>query len=245
VTETAGALRCPSCGAPAAPETTACAFCATPLALVACPSCFGMIFRGTRYCSHCGKQAARKDAPARPERSCPQCRAILHAVAVGSVVLDECRSCGGLWVDAESFRKICSEREEQAVLLGFEKPPGGDVGRPPTQKAYRPCPECRRLMNRVNYAKVSGVVVDICKGHGVFFDRGELQRIVRFLQDGGMERARAREKDDLEDQRARLRQAKIDARLTAGRLPATTDPSRSGEYRGLLEAVRGLLDLLS
>ena len=45
-------------------------------------------------------------------------------------------------------------------------------------------------MNRVNFARISGVVVDVCKGHGTFLDPGELHAIVQFIHGGGL-RARA------------------------------------------------------
>ncbi len=59
-------------------------------------------------------------------------------------------------------------------------------------------------MNRQNFARLSGVIVDVCKGHGVWFNAGELQAIVEFVRAGGLERARAREKAELEDARRQL-----------------------------------------
>jgi hypothetical protein len=41
-------------------------------------------------------------------------------------------------------------------------------------------------MARVNFGHVSGVVIDTCRAHGAFFDRGELDRIRRFLRQGGL-----------------------------------------------------------
>jgi hypothetical protein len=48
VATTPGTLRCPSCGAPVAPETRSCPYCETALALVSCPSCFAAIFQGEK-----------------------------------------------------------------------------------------------------------------------------------------------------------------------------------------------------
>jgi Zn-finger nucleic acid-binding protein len=161
---------------------------------------------------------------------------------VGSVTLDECTRCGGLWVDSRSFRRICEETEEQTMVLTADPPREAtlDVSRP---TRYWPCPECRRLMHRQNFARVSGVIVDTCKGHGVWFNEGELRRIVEFIRDGGLERARAREKADLEDARARLRSAKIDARLAASRLGGLHDgASDDSGSLAILAAVRGFVD---
>lgn len=243
--ETAGALRCPSCGAPATPDSTACPYCGTLLALVGCPSCFAKLFRGTRFCAHCGAESIREEAPPRPNRPCPECQRPFSPVKVGSVVLDECSHCGGLWVDSSSFHRICQETEQQTVVLetissGPEAPPSAGSQR------YWPCPECRRLMNRQNFARVSGIIVDVCKGHGVWFNQGELRRIIGFIRDGGMSRARNRERQDLEDERARLRATARDAQLAAAR-PATW--AHGGEARTsdveILSAVRGLLDWIS
>lgn len=49
------------------------------------------------------------------------------------------------------------------------------------------------MMNRVNFGRVSGIVIDLCKGHGVWFDPGELQSILGFVGNGGLERMRESE----------------------------------------------------
>ena len=38
------------------------------------------------------------------------------------------------------------------------------------------------MMNRVNFGRLSGTIVDVCKGHGTFLDPGELHRIVEFIR---------------------------------------------------------------
>ena len=43
-----------------------------------------------------------------------------------------------------------------------------------------------------NFAGCSGVIVDECRSHGVWFDAGELARIMQFIREGGLDRARAR-----------------------------------------------------
>jgi Zn-finger nucleic acid-binding protein len=44
-------------------------------------------------------------------------------------------------------------------------------------------------MNRKNFAKISGVIIDECKPHGIWLDGGELELIRTFIADGGLERA--------------------------------------------------------
>jgi Zn-finger nucleic acid-binding protein len=124
----------------------------------------------------------------------------------------ECAQCEGLWVDVASFERICAEREQQAAVLGAATPaPGQAVGATPNKIRYVPCPECAQLMNRINFAKCSGVIVDVCKGHGTWFDRDELSQIVEFVRGGGLETSRAREKGELDEARRQLQQDQLAA----------------------------------
>ncbi len=126
----------------------------------------------------------------------------MQSIGVGALTLLDCASCDGLWVDAETFERICADREAQAAVLhsGPSSPAAIE-----TRVSYRPCVRCGTMMNRVNFARLSGTIVDVCKGHGTFLDRGELQAIVSFIQGGGLERARQRQIEDLREQERRLK----------------------------------------
>jgi Zn-finger nucleic acid-binding protein len=76
---------------------------------------------------------------------------------------------------------------------------------------YLPCPSCKVLMHRVNFAKCSNVIVDVCKAHGTWFDKDELRRIVEFIRAGGFERARTNEIAELERQRRETEAARAAA----------------------------------
>jgi Zn-finger nucleic acid-binding protein len=200
-------LNCPNCGAASSTAAFVCRFCESRLATVSCPSCFGMMFIGSRHCPHCGAESARaEDADATPLK-CPRCRLEMTAIAVGSTSLRECAECSGLWVDVWALEKICAEREQQAAVLGSASiaahHPVNTSGS--LNVRYVPCPRCEQLMNRINFARCSGVVVDICKGHGTWFDPDELRQIVEFIRAGGLEGARAREKHEIEEERRKLR----------------------------------------
>ena len=71
-------------------------------------------------------------------------------------------------------------------------------------------------MNRVNFGRVSGTVVDVCKGHGTLLDSGELNQIVAFIRAGGLERARQRQIEDLKEEERRLRQLQAGRHADAG-----------------------------
>ena len=68
------------------------------------------------------------------------------------------------------------------------KPQGGD-------SFYRPCPLCEEMMNRRNYGGTSGVIIDLCKIHGIWFDADELARILVWIRSGGVEKAREKKKE--------------------------------------------------
>jgi len=181
------------------------------LATIACPGCFGMMFIGQKFCPHCGAKADRQEgaAEAKPQL-CPRCRTAMSPIVVGGNQLRECPACEGIWTDTESLRQISADREKQAAVLGLPAAPQAD-GAPVQMEPnirYLPCPICGTLMNRVNFANFSGVIVDVCREHGTWFDRDELRRVVEFIRAGGMDKARQREIANLDEDRrlARLSQ---------------------------------------
>ena len=176
------------------------------------------MFAEARHCHACGARRGRAER-SRAGASCPGCTASLHAVEVGTTSLLECDQCDGVWVDADVFERLSAEQSIQAAVLHHYP---GRASPEPTVVRYRPCARCGRLMNRINFGRVSGVIVDVCKGHGTFLDPGELHRIVEFLRGGGLERARARQLEDLRQReqavkRAETRLAKAGGRATPGR----------------------------
>lgn len=204
-------LKCPNCGAPAEPDARRCGFCRARLATVKCAACFGLMFDGSVFCPQCGTRrgtAHREEA----DVPCPGCRTPMQRLTIGTTVLLECTGCDGVWVDAAVFEALCADRESQAAVLhrfADEARAAGDRVR------YRPCARCGKMMNRVNFGRISGVVVDVCRGHGTYLDPGELHRIAAFILDGGIGRARQRHIEELREQERRLRN--VEARLARDR----------------------------
>ena len=234
---------CPNCGAAAAPSDVQCAFCKAQLQTVSCPSCLGMIFRGAKHCSHCGARAfdAGLDGQvASDAHRCPRCEGALTVTAIGAAFLEECGACGGVWVDAQSFQQICQSREQQAAFVGAGSPlTAPSLGAATEQHEtvhYVKCPACRQLMNRMNFARHSGVVVDVCKRHGTWFDRDELRQIVEFIAGGGLDAARDKDRTQLEIERQRLKERE--------RASASTPALPSGDERDYGGVVTAAGDLL-
>jgi Zn-finger nucleic acid-binding protein len=95
-----------------------------------------------------------------------------------------CRGCGGAWVD----RRTLDEMIARAGASGTVDP--GAVSRRTMVMSeaivYRSCPRCRRQMNRRNFARYSGIVVDECRTCGTYFDAGELEDVFAFVRTGGL-----------------------------------------------------------
>jgi len=235
---------CPNCGAAAAATDVRCGYCRAQLQTVACPSCLGMIFRGAKHCSHCGARAfdgseASGANAANDAHRCPRCDSPLAVTAIGSAFLEECGACGGVWVDAESFQQICRSREQQSAYVGAGSPvaaPSLGAAAHHESVQYVKCPECGQLMNRMNFARHSGVVVDVCKRHGTWFDRDELREIVEFIRGGGLDAARDKERAQLEVEKQRLKERE---RASAS-MPAY-EAGDDRDYGGVIAAAGDLL----
>lgn len=199
-------LHCPNCGAAADPQSARCPYCRARLATVSCTHCFALMFEGAAFCPKCGGKSSRA-APEPSTKACPGCRGQLAQVLLGDLPILECAGCDGVWVGAADFERICVNREAQAAVIERRRATApSEPRRAPIQ--YRPCVVCGKLMNRVNFGRVSGTVIDVCRGHGTFLDSGELHAVATFIIDGGLDLARQRDKDDLVEERRRLAQLK-------------------------------------
>jgi Zn-finger nucleic acid-binding protein len=202
-----------------------------------------MMFIGSKHCQHCGAAAALATAADLSVLKCPRCRIDMSPITLGTVAMRECEKCLGLWVEVAAFEKICGDREQQSAVLGAALPLAARQTSSEELKSIRyvPCPQCNQLMNRINFARCSGVIVDVCKGHGIWFDRDELSGIVQFIRGGGLEVSRQKEKTELEFERQQLRAEQLAAATRGASFAAY---SSDDERIGGLSAAGGLLNFL-
>jgi len=208
-------LRCPGCGAPADADAARCDYCGAALATVTCASCFAPMFAGSRFCAHCGAEATREHVEEDKPLQCPRCREDMQALRLGSNVARECAQCGGLWFDLDALDRLTRERDELVATSSILAARVPLAPTPTDTVRYIPCPVCEKLMNRTNFAHASGVILDVCKGHGVWLDRGELQRVLDFVGSGGLAVARDRERVKLAEDQRRLEMMKATAAVGA------------------------------
>jgi len=103
---------------------------------------------------------------------------------------------------------------------------------------YLPCPVCHVVMNRRLFATGTGVIIDVCRAHGTFFDAGELPLVIEFVMNGGLERAERKEIERLrEAARRELAQARDAARSAA----STVLPGERTRASSLVDLLASLL----
>lgn len=174
-------------------------------------------------------------APARPSYPCPRCEAGLAGTELAGVRVDRCDRCAGTFVTTDSMREVVERGEvldELRALLPRDDNAWAERGR-----VYVKCPVCETLMNRRQYASGARVVIDWCKHHGIWFDAGELARVLDFVAAGGLARAAARDQASARDAERRQRDARERERLRA---PQAVGVGHDAD-KGLVEWLSDLL----
>ena len=121
-------------------------------------------------------------------RKCPKCTTALQTALRDGVDVDTCSGCKGVWVDRieqKDLLKIKPEAFTMDDLENFRTLYQSSVTLETVR--YYPCAVCGEMMNRVNYASFSNVVVDRCRDHGDWYDAGELEKVREFVSLGGTE----------------------------------------------------------
>jgi Zn-finger nucleic acid-binding protein len=204
------ALKCSNCGGVLAEAARKCEYCAAEITLEErrldslCPECSARMASDARFCMECGVRIDVQALAALPAESlCPRCKGSLRTRAVGATSVIECQGCGGLWLGHAAFEGLCQRTDEGKLVA--RSMPAAQVRRADVTEsvAYLPCPTCRQLMNRKNYGGVSGVILDVCREHGVWLDHAELEKVLRFIESGGLDHARRREVERLEEKKRR------------------------------------------
>jgi Zn-finger nucleic acid-binding protein len=200
----ASVVRCSSCGAPRQQKGESCGFCGADFTLherdlhTICPGCFARIGDRARFCHYCGLRITPQGkAGDNTNYGCPVCpdkKLTSRKLGGDEISVLECGKCGGLWLGHELFTLLQEKAREKEISWldtvgrGSDKAPSP---RGPHQGAlYRRCLVCGKHMSRRNFKRRSGVIVDVCPSDGVWFDLGELDRVLDWIQSGGMSRAR-------------------------------------------------------
>lgn len=107
--------------------------------------------------------------------NCPHCRnEALIAVEFEEIEVDYCPECKGVWLDAGEIELMFADEQAAADFLSI----GAPAIVPPGEKPRR-CPKCHAKMTKESTSGGHVVTFDHCpKGHGLWFDAGELQTVL-------------------------------------------------------------------
>lgn len=197
---------CPGCGAARPRASGSCTFCGTAapvdpseLGLV-CPFCFCQAPNASQFCPSCGEKLSPAPLALGPGKAaCPRCRADrMLGRSVGDLQMEECPVCAGMWIETTAFERIVESQQARArtdpTALRQAGPARAQLPAEPV--TYLRCPTCGKPMNRKNYGRASGVLIDECSAHGYWLDAHELEKVARYVATGGLHHsARLQEAD--------------------------------------------------
>jgi Zn-finger nucleic acid-binding protein len=106
--------------------------------------------------------------------NCPACKNAMITLELADVEIDHCVHCGGIWLD-EGELELLMENPEQArqLMASLQEDPA--IAEQP-----RKCPICDKRMAKVVVGPSQPPLrIDECRrGHGLWFDRGELEDVL-------------------------------------------------------------------
>lgn len=112
------------------------------------------------------------------DKNCPRCRiAFAEEIRYEDVPVDRCAKCGGIWLDEGELRPILKARTRK---FSAEEVRSTRSRRRKSQESMDPelpCTRCGCLMARFRYEGANEIVLDHCPGHGIWFDKDELEEV--------------------------------------------------------------------
>jgi Zn-finger nucleic acid-binding protein len=98
-------------------------------------------------------------------------------------------------------------------------------------------------MQRRNFRKKSGVIIDSCPSHGIWLDADELEQIAGFILSGGGGSSTLRESAQERQQKAATAAAfaRVETQALNRRYGATQDSSSFRQESGVVESIANFL----
>lgn len=112
---------------------------------------------------------------------CPNGDGNLESRTFKKVKIEECEKCHGLWFDRDELRKAKDSTDSDLAWLDF------DIFEEKENKyskseSHRECPKDETKLNKLTYSH-SSVSIDACSTcHGIFLDKDEFEKIIKFLE---------------------------------------------------------------
>jgi Zn-finger nucleic acid-binding protein len=199
-------------------------------------SCLCVHVSAPRDAPRMDRDGPYRDAQGEASVRCPRDDRPLVEVDVAGTPLDECDRCGGAFVEGWVLDRLIEAREAR-ISLSIALPARRVVWE--REVRYLRCPRCRATMNRKLFGLGSGVVVDICKRCGVWFDAGELSQVLAYVESGGLERHERRKAEERAEEKRRERVRREAAALEPPERAGRRDQHDPGFAIDLLDAILG------
>lgn len=110
---------------------------------------------------------------------CPVCSTAMITLELNDVEIDTCLDCFGIWLDSGELQLLMNDpQQSQQLIKRLRK------ADPVSSESPRPCPICDKRMDKVHTgAADTDLQLDRCpRGHGLWFDKGELKDILAQAQ---------------------------------------------------------------
>lgn len=102
---------------------------------------------------------------------CPHCSNSLVTLEFSRIEVDYCYECKGIWLDSGELEYLFAlEGRDDRYVRTMEAANVREKG--------KRCPLCRKVMEKIFIGVSEKVLLDRCKVHGIWFDRGELKKLL-------------------------------------------------------------------
>lgn len=113
--------------------------------------------------------------------NCPKCKDSMVVLELKDVEIDKCFSCNGVWLDEGELEQLL-----QGSKLGEEIIYSIIPHKKSKEKPVK-CPVCGKKMTKILAGRSESIVLDKCENeHGIWFDGGELEKII-YMADFGVD----------------------------------------------------------
>lgn len=105
--------------------------------------------------------------------NCPSCKETLVILELHEIEIDFCTNCKGIWLDAGELELMLDDESEKAKLLQSL-----EIVDEFNEKRIK-CPICSKKMEKVRHKDVDTIADKCIRNHGIWFDEGELEEVIR------------------------------------------------------------------
>ncbi len=218
-----------------------------------CANCSGPLPVDSMVCRYCGTRndidlkgiQSRVEVHESP-RICPRCDKPLQTVDLkleGRFLIERCCDCMGMFFDPGELETLLGKSVTN--VFHIDRRQLENIGKVRRHEeygvSYIKCPVCRKLMQRKNFGAQSGVIVDTCKGDGIWLDGGELRALMEWTKAGGqlLHQQKTQEIESLERRLSRQRAQPGGTMPVTGKGPFDTIPFDDGYDSGSVFPVGG------